>query len=117
MPKWTEEDVNNAALGIYARQVDLNSPLLFPNIAQRSFRAATMFYEEMDKRTPKVEDVATDVIRLNINKGLGKIGIIKEVRAATGQGLKEAKETVDKYILEKGYSWDGTQSQWYEKVK
>lgn len=106
MPRdWNESDVQNAALGIYCRQVDITSPLFFKEQAQRAFQAAEAFYQELDARKPDSSTSLTSLMDQLIKEGRNKIHIIKEVRAASGQGLKEAKDMVDDYVEKKGYLW------------
>lgn len=115
MHKPTYEDINNAALGIFARQIDLSKPLLLKETITRSFQAAEAFYEEMDIRVPSGNKQTEAAIQKLMNEGKSPIFIIKEVRAATGLGLKEAKDLLDTYRAKQKIEFDTNTKSWHAK--
>lgn len=112
MHKPTHEDINNAALGIFARQIDLTKPLLLKETIKQSFTAAEAFYEIMQDRAPTGSKKMEAEIQQGMNSNKGPIAIIKDLRVSTGLGLKEAKDIVDSYKKKQKITWDSNTKTW-----
>ena len=119
-----DKTLHTLAAAIYAQQVDLDQPLFFKEIANRSIQAAHIFLECMTEEDKKIATLAlregcksiigtnscpalerTDKERLEVAKNLAlegqKIQAIKAVRNTLGYRLKESKELVDWWLSEK----------------
>lgn len=115
MPKPTNDDINNTALGIFARHVNLKEPLFIKEAVRLSFIAAEAFYKEIESRIPNTSTVVTEQIDYLIKKHENRITIIKEVRNITGLGLKEAKDLIDEYTDKEGFVWNNSTRIWIKK--
>ena len=93
--------VNRAALAsaIYANSVDLSMPMYYRERAKESFRAADIWIdyyrseEESKELGLELNEQVFQIMKL-VKQGQ-KIQAIKELRARSGLGLKEAKDQVD----------------------
>jgi ribosomal protein L7/L12 len=95
---------------ILSKSADLQSPLTIPLQVRNAIQLAEEFLNQWDKwgasHKDKVEEmrkqVVFDFVHETFTK-VGKIGAIKELRAKTGIGLKEAKDQVEAW--EKEFNW------------
>lgn len=89
--------IEQVASLIYAHQVDLRVPILHEELANKAFEAAIRFKKVADANQEKYYEDKFKVAREQLASG-NRIAAIKEVRTATGLGLKEAKDMVDKWV-------------------
>ena len=92
-----KEEIRQMAAQIYIQRTRLPIPEEdLPELVQACFREAEIFIQQADKiQTVNIEADAWQKI-IDLVKIGSKINAIKDYRALTGVGLKEAKDIIDK---------------------